>query len=301
MKRRTFIKTALVTTATTTAAGGGAAFYAHQIEPAWIDINTIPVQLPHLNPAFHGYRLVQISDLHADNRWMTAQRVAQIVKLVNEQKPDLVVITGDFVTRMLPSSPKALAALHHLQARDGTFAILGNHDHWSNPDKLRQLLQANHIHELKNAVHTIYRHNAAMLHIVGLDDLWPDPDHIEPVWQHAEMLKLLTQTIPTTGAAILLVHEPDFADVAAANGRFDLQLSGHSHGGQVRLPFYGALELPPLGLKYPCGMYRTGTLQHYTNRGLGMVEPQVRMNCRPEITVFVCQVANGNGIVSLPH
>src|SRR2546422_95471 len=144
MKRRTFIKTALVTTATTVttiAAGGGTAFYAHQIEPGWIEINTISVQLPHLNPAFHGYRLVQISDLHADDSWMTAERVAQIVNLVNEQKPDLIVITGDFVTHMLPSSPKALAALQHLQARDGTFAILGNHDHWSNPDKVRQLLQ----------------------------------------------------------------------------------------------------------------------------------------------------------------
>src|SRR5260370_17073105 len=163
MKRRTFIKTALATTVTTTAAGGGAAFYAHQIEPTWIDINTIPVQLPRLNPAFHGYRLVQISDIHTDNSWMTAQRVAQIVNLVNEQKPDLIVITGDFVTRMLPSSPKALAALHHLQARDGTFATLGNHDHWSHPAKVRQLLQANDIYHLNNAIHTIHPNNTTIL------------------------------------------------------------------------------------------------------------------------------------------
>jgi len=259
------------------------------------------MQLPHLNPAFHGYRLVQLSDLHTDDSWMTAERVAQIVKLVNEQKPDLIVITGDFVTDILPSSSKTLAALHHLQARDGTFAILGNHDHWSDPDKVRQLLQANGIYELNDAAHTISRHNTAMLHIVGLDDLWPDPHYLEPVWQHTERLKLLVQTIPPTGAAILLVHEPDFADVAAANGRFDLQLSGHSHGGQVRVPFYGTLEVPRLARKYPSGMYRTGTMQHYTNRGLGMIQPQVRMNCRPEITVFVCQVANHNGIAPLPH
>jgi hypothetical protein len=232
---------------------------------------------------------------------MTAQRVAQIVNLINEQKPDLIVITGDFVTRMLPSSPKALAPLHHLQARDGIFATLGNHDHWSNPTKLRQLLQANNIHELNNATHTIHRDNTAMLHIVGLDDLWTNPHQFVPLWQHAETLKSLTQTIPTTGAAILLVHEPDFADVAAANGRFDLQLSGHSHGGQVRLPLYGALELPAFALKYPCGMYRTGTLQHYTNRGLGMVPPEVRVNCRPEITIFVCQAAKGSEMVSPPH
>jgi uncharacterized protein len=295
MKRRTFIKTALTTTvitATGMATGGGIALYAHQIEPRWVEINIISVQLPRLDSAFHGYRLLQISDLHADDSWMTAERVAHIVNLVNEQKPDLIVITGDFVTDMSPSSTRALGALRHLQARDGTFAILGNHDHWSNPAKLRQLLQTNSIHELNDAVHTIYRHNNTMLHIAGLDDLWPYPDYIEPVWQHANRLKLLAQTIPTTGAAILLVHEPDFADVAAANGRFDLQLSGHSHGGQIRLPFYGAFKLPPLALKYPCGMYRTGSLRHYTNRGLGMIEPQIRMNCRPEITVFVCQSAN---------
>jgi predicted MPP superfamily phosphohydrolase len=90
------------------------------------------------------------------------------------------------------------------------------------------------------------------------------------------------------GAAILLVHEPDFADIAATAGRIDLQLSGHTHGGQVRIPGYGALHLPRLGKKYQAGLYQVNTMLHYTNRGLGMMEPQVRFNCRPEITVFTC-------------
>jgi predicted MPP superfamily phosphohydrolase len=84
----------------------------------------------------------------------------------------------------------------------------------------------------------------------------------------------------------LLVHEPDFADVTAQVGRYDLSLSGHSHGGQVRVPFIGAIRVPPLSHQYPCGLYQVKNLQHYTNRGLGMVAPEVRLNCRPEITVF---------------
>jgi predicted MPP superfamily phosphohydrolase len=81
------------------------------------------------------------------------------------------------------------------------------------------------------------------------------------------------------------------ADIATSVGRVDLQLSGHTHGGQVRIPFYGALRLPPLGQRYPSGLYRSGSMLHYTNRGVGMVSPLVRFNCRPEITVFACHPA----------
>jgi predicted MPP superfamily phosphohydrolase len=87
---------------------------------------------------------------------------------------------------------------------------------------------------------------------------------------------------------VLLAHEPDFADTSAATGRFALQISGHSHGGQVRLPFM-RLVLPQLGEKYPMGLYQVGGMYQYTNRGLGMVSPRVRFNCRPEITILTLQ------------
>jgi predicted MPP superfamily phosphohydrolase len=105
---------------------------------------------------------------------------------------------------------------------------------------------------------------------------------------YQEKFQAVVRKIPEQGAAILLVHEPDFADVAAKAQRFDLQLSGHSHGGQVRLPWLGALRLPPLGRKYSCGLYRVGEMWQYTTRGLGMKPPQVRLNCRPEITMITC-------------
>ncbi len=156
----------------------------------------LQLRLPRLNPAFRGYRVVQLSDLHCDNRWMTAERLGQIVKLANEQQPDLMVITGDFVTGYQDNTPQTLSVLHDLQARDGIFAILGNHDHWSGAEKIRPLIQANGIHELNDNVHTIQRANGAMLHLAGLDDLWPVPDSIVPLQQHLGRVQKLAKSAP---------------------------------------------------------------------------------------------------------
>jgi predicted MPP superfamily phosphohydrolase len=91
------------------------------------------------------------------------------------------------------------------------------------------------------------------------------------------------------GAAILLVHEPDFADVSAATGKFDLQVSGHTHGGQIVLPFYGPPILPLSGRKYPSGLYRVGNMFQYTNRGVGVDRMPIRWNCPAEITLFTLE------------
>ena len=287
MKRRTFLKLAGASTASVFTAGS-AAFYARSIEPSWLDITTIPLSLPHLDSAFHGYRIVQVSDIHIDNDWMGTARLVPILHLVNDLQADLIVITGDFVTHRGEHIFQMLAALNILSARDGVFAVLGNHDHWSGADDVRTMIQAAGIRELRNSVHTITR-NGAMLHLVGLDDLWPlGGDDTPSVWDYQPLLRQVIQPLPEQGPAILLVHEPDFADVAAQSKRLALQLSGHTHGGQVRLPFVGALELPPLGMKYASGMYQIDSMQLYTNRGVGMVHPYVRFDCRPEISIFTC-------------
>ncbi|HLG76774.1 MAG TPA: metallophosphoesterase [Ktedonobacteraceae bacterium] len=287
MKRRSLLRATLAATVGTIVVSGGTSFYAHTIEPAWIEINTLPVHLPRLDPAFHGYRIVHITDIHIDDAWMTAKRLEEIVQLVNGQKADLVVITGDFVTDEYNISARTLAPLRYLQARDGVLAVLGNHDIWSGPELIRSILEDNDVRVLADTTHSIQRHDAA-LHIIGMDDLWPSSDVVEPVWTHKDRFQRLTDALPDTGAAILLVHEPDFADIAAANGRCALQLSGHSHGGQIRVPFLGAIQVPPLASRYRDGLYRVGQMLHYTNRGLGMVEPRVRLNCLPEIATFVC-------------
>src|SRR3712207_4890513 len=99
-------------------------------------------------------------------------------------------------------------------------------------------------------------------------------------------LDLVLRDLPASGAAILLAHEPDFADVAAATGRFDLQLSGHSHGGQVRVPVLGRAVLTPFSQRYTRGLHRVGGMLVYTNRGLGTVHARLRFGCRPEITAI---------------
>ena len=290
IQRRNFLKLLGATTAGTLLAGGSTAFYANRIEPSWLEVAQQPLHLPHLDAPFHGFRLVQISDLHADDSWhgsiwMNKARVAEAVQLVNAQLPDAVVITGDFVTHVRDQTPDTLSPLRDLHTSDGVFAVLGNHDHWSDPQTIRHLLSLYDIHDLSDSSHTLLR-GTSQLHLVGLDDLWPQNGPVASVWSHHARLIEVLSTVPSTGAAILLVHEPDFAEVASSNGRFDLQLSGHTHGGQIQLPLYGALKVPPLGARYPSGLYHVGSMLHYTNRGLGMISPHVRFDCRPEITVF---------------
>lgn len=249
--------------------------YAKLIEPNWIEINSLQLTLPHLSSEFNGYRIVQISDIHRD-QWMSSRRLARIVNLVNRQKPDLVAITGDLVTRDLPEFiPTLKVPLSQLTPKDKTVAVLGNHDYDNDSAAIIQTIEQTNILHLGNSVYTLKR-GSAMLHIAGVDDISAGKDRLD----------LVLQQLPNKGAAILLAHEPDFADISAATKRFDMQLSGHSHGGQVRLPFFGPLALPPSGTKYYLGRYQVGEMIQYTNRGLGMTGLHLRLGARPEISVF---------------
>ncbi len=257
----------------------GGLVYAREVEPADVEVVPVSLVLPRLDEQFDGYRIALISDLHADG-WMTPGRVLGLVNLVNAEEPDLVALTGDFATysrfwSRLRHVPDLVAPLRRLHAPDGTFAILGNHDHETNSQVVRYTLAAAAVTELNNTVFTLRRHGAS-LHLCGVDS----------ALEGTPRLDLVLRNLSQEGAAILLAHEPDFADESAATGRFDLQLSGHSHGGQVRLPVLGSQPyLPELGRRYASGLYRVGGMFLYTNRGLGN-HPRFRFNCRPEITVL---------------
>jgi predicted MPP superfamily phosphohydrolase len=241
----------------------------------WVDVTHLRLKLPRLAPEFNGYRLVQISDFHIGT-WLNAERLEQAVALVNHQRPDLVAITGDFVTyRPEHFAPQLVAALSKLKARDGSVAVLGNHDHWSDARVVRSVLHEAGITELRNSVLTL-RRGAGLLHVAGVDCYMEGQADLDAVLAR----------LPAEGAAVLLAHEPDFADISAASGRFDLQISGHSHGGQIRLPGLPPPVLPRHARKYPSGMYQVGQMIQYTNRGIGTAELQMRINCRPEISVF---------------
>ncbi|HEY1015891.1 MAG TPA: metallophosphoesterase [Herpetosiphonaceae bacterium] len=289
--RRAFIRTSLVAANLTTALGLGLAGYAYRVEPEWLDLSAVTVPIAGLDPAFAGYRIAHLTDLHVDPTWMTPPRLRSIVELANDQQADLIAITGDFITSHSQQYAKTTAeALAGLNARDGVVAVLGNHDHWWYPEVIRHVLSLVGIRNLGDSFMTI-RRGAASLQIAGLDDLWPDPTRRFTIYDHEPRFRQLLATLPAEGAAVLLVHEPDFADISAASGRFGLQLSGHSHGGQVRLPGRGPLILPDMGRKYPAGLYQLGGMTQFTSRGLGLVPPQVRFNCRPELAVLTLQPA----------
>ncbi|OKH51751.1 serine/threonine protein phosphatase [Calothrix sp. HK-06] len=259
--------------------------YAYFIEPNWIEIKSLQLTLPHLPQEFNEYRIVQISDIHV-NRWMTSARLKRIFRLVNQQNPDSIVITGDLVTHEQQRFiPKLRQTLGILTAKDGKFGVLGNHDYGANPKAIAKTMSETGVINLNNT-YSILQRGTAKLYIAGVDDVW---------FQKAR-LDLVLQNLPLDGAAILLAHEPDFGDTSAATNRFDLQLSGHSHAGQIRLPFLKPPVLPSLGKKYYAGLYQLGGMKLYTNRGIGMTGLHVRFNCRPEITVITLYAEKiGNG------
>ena len=256
----------------------GGLVYVRKVEPEDVQVVPVSLVLPRLDAVFDGYRIAQISDIHADG-WMTPGRVLSLVNLVNAEAPDLVAITGDFATysrfrSLIRHASRLVAPLRRLQATDGVVAVLGNHDHKTDARTVRRVLAASGVIELHNAVLTL-RRGGESLYLCGVDDLK----------EGAPRLDLALERLSEEGAAVLLAHEPDFADESAATGRFDLQLSGHSHGGQVGVPLLRYPFLPKLSRKYPTGLYRVGDMFLYTNRGLG-AHPRFRFNCRPEITVF---------------
>jgi predicted MPP superfamily phosphohydrolase len=208
--------------------------------------------------------------------WITPERLAGVVELINAQLPDLVAITGDFVSYVLDDvAGDMVASLRQLRARDGTVAVLGNHDHWLGATAVRRLLHAGEVIDVSNDVYSV-RRQGATLHIAGVDDVLVGADHLPGVLD-----KLLEP-----GTAVLLAHEPDFADISAASGRFSLQLSGHSHGSQIVLPIRGPLVRGPYFRKYPLGRYEVAGMTLYTTRGVGTHIVRLRINCPPEIAVF---------------
>jgi len=256
-------------------AGTGGFLYSYDFETTWIDVTRMRLPLSRLSSDFGSYRIVHISDLHLDARTQP-EYLTKLVRLVNEQEPDMIAFTGDFVTFTLGKfAPELRSTLNQLRARDGVVAVLGNHDHLAGPDMVGSVIREGGATVLRNGVRTLERAGTS-LHVCGVDD----------VWEGLPRLDCVLARLPRAGAAILLVHEPDFADTASTSGRFDLQLSGHSHGGQVRLPLVGAPVLPKYARKYPIGVYRVGDMLLYTNRGLGMLPPRFRFLCRPEITVL---------------
>lgn len=273
MSRRTFLKASL---AVGIPVAGATTVYGTRIEPFNLEITERRIPLQSLPATFENYKIIHITDLHYGS-WLDKDWFTEVNILINSQEPDLVAITGDFTSLgdVAPHADDLIEILSAIQATDGVVAVLGNHDHWANVEQIREVLQAANVTELPNTSIVIERNGEAIT-IAGLDDVW---------FEKHDMPEL-SSTLPDDTPRILLVHEPDIADTVAKLGQFALQLSGHTHGGQIRLPLIGAPYLPHLGRLYPIGHYKIRDMQLYTNRGIGMVDLPIRINCRPEVAVF---------------
>jgi len=269
--RRRFLKLALGGAATAGLSAIGGVGYTTLVEPRWLALERVDVPLPGLPASLDGFTIAQLADLHRGPE-VTQEDIASAVELALRQEPDLVVLTGDYVTGSADYAPSCAKALSSLLASGDVLACLGNHDHWTDANVVAGALAGAGLTVLRNAAREV----ADGLWVAAVDDVWE---------RHADLERAL-EGVPAGSMVVLLAHEPDYADQVAAVGRVSLQLSGHSHGGQVRLPFIGAPLLPYLGRKYPAGLYRVGEMWLYVNRGVGLIAPAVRFNCRPEVTLL---------------
>ncbi len=231
----------------------------------------------------NGFKIALLSDFHYDPRF-SIHPLHSSVGIVNSLSPDLIALTGDFVSIPFSQSRNRIAArmaepcgqiLKGMKAPFGRWAVTGNHDHFTNSQIVTAALEEQAIGVLGNRSIPIER-DGARFWLAGVNDV---------LGGTADPGKALT-AVPTDEAVVLLAHEPDFADYVAPQFLVDLQLSGHSHGGQVRLPFAGPIFLPDLGKKYVRGQYEIGRTTLYVNEGLGTVGLPIRWNCPPEITLL---------------
>jgi predicted MPP superfamily phosphohydrolase len=248
-----------------------------------LEVTHRTIELTRLAPALDGLRIAQISDLHYE-QFTPPWFIRQVVAEVNRQAPDLVLLTGDFITEgPMPESFGAKSSYACAEILSGIqcpqrWSVLGNHDVSVNPAMVTDALESHGLPVLSNG-HVPFERGGARIWVAGLKDIelsTPDLDLAAPRGLQAAQEPV-----------ILLGHEPDFAGHVARHGGVDLMLSGHTHGGQIRLPLVGALYLPPMGRKYPQGLFHLENgLQLYVNRGIGSVGLPFRFDCRPELTMI---------------
>ena len=268
-------------------AAASVAFYSNDVARHEIDVTHPTFFIRNLPPAFNGFRIAQISDLHLEE-YTEDYFLRRVIDHVNDLAADLVLVTGDFISRG-PLSPaisfQAAGRCGELLSRLNCplrYGILGNHDAAVGSQAVRFHMEENGLPILINQAMRIER-GGDHIFLAGLDDTeFGQPD--------------LDVALPTStdAPAILLVHEPDYVDQILVHPRFkdvDLILAGHTHGGQIRLPLLGAIALPLSGKNYPEGHFQLGTTQLYVNRGIGTVGVPFRLNCPPEITLATLRPA----------
>jgi predicted MPP superfamily phosphohydrolase len=244
--------------------------YATMVEPARPVLKYVTLHVPTLPAALDGLRIGQISDMHLGLPH-TAQNTLWAKEQMRREQPDLLVFTGDFVSayESIADIPGMLRDFH---APLGVYAITGNHDYWPDLNDVHGALCVAGVTLLRNE-HQLLRWHGSTLWLAGVEDVWRGkPDFCAALGG-----------IPADAFTLLLCHAPDAADQAARCG-VDVQLSGHTHGGHIRLPIIGSPSLPRFGVRYVAGQYAVGAMTLYVSQGLGGIS--LRFGCPPEATIL---------------
>jgi uncharacterized protein len=280
LTRRRFLGAAAVTTASL-------ALYSGELERHWLEIVRLSIVIPRLPEVFHGFTIAQVSDIHFQE-FTEASFVQHVVNVVNQLRPDLVALTGDFISDgPFPSSytEERIGRCGEMMSSIQSplrYAVLGNHDALVNSAAMTLALESNGIPVLANRYLPIER-GSQRFWLAGIEDACIERPDLSAAIPGAS----LRQNEPV----ILLGHEPDYADIVARHA-VDLMLSGHTHGGQIRIPLMRPHFLPPLGEKYVEGLFSIGPMQLYVNRGIGTVALPFRFNCPPEVTLITLKNRN---------
>ena len=226
-------------------------------------------------PFGRSLRVVQLTDIHA-GIYMNRDEMRRYADQVIALQPDLFVLTGDYISNSLVFFPGCLEEMARIRARYGTFATLGNHEHWYGElGELRTIFREYRIPRLNNS-HQLIQTESGPFAVAGIDDLRTGYPDLEAA------LRGLDAATPT----LLLSHRPEIFPEAARRG-IPLTLAGHYHGGQVKLSLPGGgLSLAHIRTPYPEGLYRINASRLYVSRGIGTTFTPVRLNAPPEVTLF---------------
>lgn len=267
------------------------------IEPRLCRVTRIEIPLPRLPAAFDGFSIALLADTH-HGPCMPLRYLRRVVALTNELEPDIVALGGDYVHRhrrwRLGAGGKefirpGIEVLAGLRARCGRFAVLGNHDIRASRAETSRALADGGIVELTNAGVWLSR-GAARLRLCGVDDLLCGRPRLRSALGDSTK----------SDAVVLIAHNPDFAE-RMRDRRVGLVLSGHTHGGQVVLPFFGAPFVPSrYGQKYRCGLVQAPTAPVFVTRGVGVIVPPVRLRCRPEVALITLRALKPPSLAGAP-
>lgn len=268
--------------------------YALAVEPARLVVRRVDVPIPDLPAPLDGLRIGQLTDLH----WgplVPERRLRRAVALLAAEQPDLVALTGDFVSYWPSYATGYRRILSALRPPLGTFACTGNHDHWTNPALVIAGVESAGVRVLRNQHHTLSV-GGARLSVIGIDDVGTSGFSLFHVPSTANLPQALADSPATDVFRLLLLHNPDyvldpvFLREAAAHP-IHLVLSGHTHGGQIRLPLIGAPHIPSrFGQLFSGGLVEVAGVRVYVSRGVAASWP-VRFGCRPEVNVLTLRRA----------